>query len=145
MTRPLAFPALSPDVHERAAALGVDLEASFRGFMSSLFDCDPDSERIDRVIAEAAPAPIQRVARTPVACVLTPHQLRTLRLLANGYSPAETAAALVCSHHTTKMHVRHIRERLNVGNVAGAVAVALRTGLIRPDEIAEPGQQSAAA
>lgn len=48
--RPLAFPTLEPEVHVRAAALGVDIEQSFRGFMALLFDCSPFSPRVDELI-----------------------------------------------------------------------------------------------
>lgn len=61
---------------------------------------------------------------------LSPRELEVLRLAAEGRSGPEIARQLVVSPSTIKTHFEHIYEKLGVGDRAGAVAYALRTGLI---------------
>jgi PAS domain S-box-containing protein len=62
---------------------------------------------------------------------LTRRELEVLRLAAEGHSGPRIAERLFVSPATVKTHFQHIYEKLGVGDRAGAVAVALRTGLIR--------------
>ena len=62
---------------------------------------------------------------------LTPHELRVLRLLAEGHNYRTAAAALGVTAHTVSFHLRQIYEKLHVHSKAEAVAKALRDGLIR--------------
>lgn len=62
--------------------------------------------------------------------VLSERELDVMRFLARGYTTAQTAAELVISENTVKTHVRHILNKLEVGNRAEAVAKATRLGLI---------------
>jgi two-component system cell cycle sensor histidine kinase/response regulator CckA len=61
---------------------------------------------------------------------LSPRELEVLRLAAEGHSGPEIARDLVVSPSTVKTHFEHIYEKLGVGDRAGAVAYALRTGMI---------------
>ena len=61
---------------------------------------------------------------------LTPRELEVLRLAAEGNPGPEIAAALVVSPATVKTHFENIYAKLGVSDRAGAVAHALRTGLI---------------
>lgn len=61
---------------------------------------------------------------------LTPRELDVLRLAAEGNPGPEIAAALVVSPATVKTHFENIYAKLGVSDRAGAVAHALRTGLI---------------
>jgi DNA-binding CsgD family transcriptional regulator len=61
---------------------------------------------------------------------LSPRELEVLRLAAEGHSGPEIARDLVVSPSTVKSHFEHIYEKLGVGDRAGAVAYALRTGMI---------------
>jgi DNA-binding CsgD family transcriptional regulator len=61
---------------------------------------------------------------------LSPRELEVLRLAAEGRSGPEIARHLVVSPSTIKTHFEHIYEKLGVGDRAGAVAYALRAGLI---------------
>jgi PAS domain S-box-containing protein len=56
-------------------------------------------------------------------------ELEVLRLASEGLSGPEIAERLVISPSTVKTHFEHIYEKLGVGDRAGAVAVALRSGL----------------
>jgi DNA-binding NarL/FixJ family response regulator len=57
---------------------------------------------------------------------LTPRELEVLRLLAEGLSYRETAKRLSISYTTVKVHVRHIRAKLEADARTRAVAPALR-------------------
>lgn len=62
--------------------------------------------------------------------ILSERELDVLRFLARGYTTAQTASELVISENTVKTHVRHILNKLEVGNRAEAVAKATQLGLI---------------
>jgi two-component system nitrate/nitrite response regulator NarL len=63
--------------------------------------------------------------------VLTERELEVLRLAAEGNTGPQIAEKLFISPATIKTHFQHIYEKLGVGDRAGAVAQALRIGLIR--------------
>jgi DNA-binding NarL/FixJ family response regulator len=54
--------------------------------------------------------------------VLSPRELEVIELLARGFRNKDVANALVISESTTKVHVRHILEKLGVRTRAEAVA-----------------------
>ena len=62
---------------------------------------------------------------------LTPHELRLLRLLAEGHSYKTAAAELGSSVNTIAFHMRSIYRKLEVHSKSEAVAKALRDGLLR--------------
>ena len=62
--------------------------------------------------------------------VLSEREIEVLRVLAQGYTTAQTASELVISENTVKTHIRHILNKLEVGNRAEAVAKATQLGLI---------------
>jgi LuxR family transcriptional regulator, maltose regulon positive regulatory protein len=62
-----------------------------------------------------------RSSRTPEQ-VLSPRELEVFGLLGNGFRNREIARALVISESTTKVHVRHILEKLGVRTRTEAVA-----------------------
>jgi DNA-binding CsgD family transcriptional regulator len=61
---------------------------------------------------------------------LTPRELQVLQLTADGCSRAKIADRLTVSPATVATHMKHIFEKLDVGDRASAVAIALRQGLI---------------
>ncbi len=61
---------------------------------------------------------------------LTPHELRLLRLLAEGHSYRTAAAALGVTVHTVSFHLRQIYDKLQVHSKSEAVAKAVRKGLV---------------
>lgn len=66
---------------------------------------------------------------------LTPRELQVLETMAAGVtSNRELADRLEVSENTVKFHVRNILEKLRLHDRTQAVAYALRTGLVEPDE-----------
>lgn len=67
----------------------------------------------------------------PAAHDLTPHELRLLRLLAEGYNYKTSAAEFGVSVNTIGFHMKHIYAKLHVHSKSEAVAEALRRRIVR--------------
>ena len=80
-----------------------------------------------------APAAAAKLAERVTQVQLTPRELAALRLMANGQSNKEIAAALEISARTVKTHLAHLFEKLGVTSRTEAVRVATRRGLVRFD------------
>jgi DNA-binding CsgD family transcriptional regulator len=61
---------------------------------------------------------------------LTAREIEVLLLAADGHSGPELAQALMLSPATVNAHFKHIYRKLDVRNRAGAVAKAMRLGVI---------------
>ena len=61
-------------------------------------------------------------------------ELEILALTARGMSNREIAGALILSVATVKRHLANAYEKLGVHSRSGAVVVALRSGLLSPEE-----------
>jgi DNA-binding NarL/FixJ family response regulator len=62
---------------------------------------------------------------------LTPHELRLLKLLVEGYNYTTAAQELSVSYNTIKFHMRHIYEKLQVHSKSEAVAKTMRERLLK--------------
>lgn len=62
---------------------------------------------------------------------LTPHEIRVLRLLAEGHNVKSAAMELGVSANTVSYHMKNIYPKLQVHSKAEAVAKALRNGFLR--------------
>jgi two-component system NarL family response regulator len=78
-----------------------------------------------------APAAAAKLAEDVTRVQLTPRELSTLRLLADGKANKEIAAELGISERTVKTHLGHLFEKLGVTSRTEAVKVATRRGLVR--------------
>jgi two-component system NarL family response regulator len=80
-----------------------------------------------------APAAAAKLAERVARVQLTPRELVTLRLMADGRSNKEIAQQLRITERTVKTHVGHLFEKLSVSSRTEAVKVATRRGLVRLD------------
>lgn len=78
-----------------------------------------------------APAAAAKLAEGVGRVQLTPRELTTLRLMADGQSNKEIAVTLGISERTVKTHLGHLFEKLGVTSRTEAVKVASRRGLVR--------------
>jgi DNA-binding NarL/FixJ family response regulator len=62
---------------------------------------------------------------------LTPHELRLLKLLAEGHNYKTAAREFNVSANTIAFHIKHVYEKLHVHSKSQAVAKALRAGIVR--------------
>ena len=78
-----------------------------------------------------APAAAAKLAEGVTRVQLTPREMATLKLLADGKANKEIATALDISERTVKTHLAHLFEKLGVTSRTEAVKVATRRGLVR--------------
>ena len=80
-----------------------------------------------------APAAAAKLAEGVARVQVTPRELSTLRLMADGKTNKEIANVLGISERTVKSHLGHLFEKLGVTSRTEAVKVATRRGLVRMD------------
>jgi two-component system NarL family response regulator len=80
-----------------------------------------------------APTAAAKLAEGVARVQLTPRELSTLRLMADGHSNKEIATKLGISERTVKTHLGHLFEKLGVTSRTEAAKVAARRGLVRLD------------
>jgi len=88
------------------------------------------AELSDYLLARARGGGDGRVVRTG----LTSRERQALTLVADGLSNKEVARRLGISENGAKRHVASILSKLNTPSRAGAVAIALTEGILRPDQ-----------
>src|SRR6266404_3990266 len=78
-----------------------------------------------------APAAAAKLAEGVTRVQLTPREMATLRLMADGKANKEIASELDISERTVKTHLAHLFAKLGVASRTEAVKVATRRGLVR--------------
>jgi two-component system NarL family response regulator len=78
-----------------------------------------------------APAAAAKLAEGVTRIQLTPRELSTLQLMADGKANKEIANELRISERTVKTHLGHLFEKLGVTSRTEAVKIATRRGLVR--------------
>jgi DNA-binding NarL/FixJ family response regulator len=78
-----------------------------------------------------APAAAAKLAEGVTRVQLTPREMATLKLLADGKANKEIAGALDISERTVKTHLAHLFEKLGATSRTEAVKLATRRGLVR--------------
>jgi ATP/maltotriose-dependent transcriptional regulator MalT len=86
----------------------------------------PTLARVEALVAAGTSA--ERAAPEPFG--LTPRELDVLRLVADGRSDREIAAALFVGSGTVRTHLTSIFGKLDVGSRTGAIAAARRLGIV---------------
>jgi two-component system NarL family response regulator len=80
-----------------------------------------------------APSAAAKLAEGVTRVQLTPRELSTLRLMADGRTNKEIAGHLGITERTVKTHLGHLFDKLGVTTRTEAVRVATRRGLVRMD------------
>jgi DNA-binding NarL/FixJ family response regulator len=78
-----------------------------------------------------APSAAAKLAEGVTHVQLTPREMATLRLMADGKANKEIASELSISERTVKTHLGHLFEKLGVASRTEAIKVATRRGLVR--------------
>jgi DNA-binding NarL/FixJ family response regulator len=78
-----------------------------------------------------APQAAAKLAEGVTRIQLTPRELATLRLIADGKANKEIATDLGISERTVKTHLGHLFTKLGVTSRTEAVKIAMRRGLVR--------------
>jgi two-component system NarL family response regulator len=110
------------------------LKAGAKAYVLKDISADGLIECIHDVLAGKtylAPAAAAKLAEGVTRVQLTPRELATLRLLADGKSNKEIASELGISERTVKTHLGHLFEKLGVTSRTEAVKIATRRGLVR--------------
>lgn len=110
------------------------LKAGAKAYVLKDISADGLIECIHDVLAGKtylAPAAAAKLAEGVTRVELTPRELATLRLMADGKSNKEIAGELGISERTVKTHLGHLFEKLAVTSRTEAVKIATRRGLVR--------------
>jgi DNA-binding NarL/FixJ family response regulator len=110
------------------------LQAGAKAYVLKDISADALISCIHQVLAGRtylAPAAAAKLAERVTRVQLTPRELSTLGLMADGKSNKEIATALGISERTVKTHLGHLFEKLGVTSRTEAVKVATRRGLVR--------------
>lgn len=85
---------------------------------------------LDPQIARRVIDHLKAPATVPTVGQLSQREMEVLKLMVEGYSNPEIAAALYLSPNTVKTHIRGIMNKLAVDDRVQAAVVALRAGLV---------------
>ena len=110
------------------------LKAGAKAYVLKDISADGLIECIHEVLAGKtylAPSAAAKLAEGVTRVQLTPRELTTLRLMADGKSNKEIANELDISERTVKTHLGHLFEKLGVTSRTEAVKIATRRGLVR--------------
>ena len=110
------------------------LKAGAKAYVLKDISADALIECIHEVLAGKtylAPSAAAKLAEGVTRVQLTPRELATLRLMADGKSNKEIASELDISERTVKTHLGHLFEKLGVTSRTEAVKIATRRGLVR--------------
>ena len=113
------------------------------GGAAAFLSKDADREEICDAVAAAARGEVRLAAEAQGHLVrevrlraaaraphLTARELEVLTMIADGLSGPDIAERLTVSTETVKSHLQHLYAKLEVGDRAAAVAVAMRQGLL---------------
>jgi two-component system NarL family response regulator len=120
--------------YDRDDEISQALKAGAKAYVLKDIAADELVDCIRKVLAGKtyiAPAAAAKLAEGFTRVQVTPREMATLRLLADGKSNKEIANALNISERTVKTHLAHLFEKLGVTSRTEAIKVATRRGLVR--------------
>ena len=120
--------------YDRDDEISQALKAGAKAYVLKDIAADELVDCIRQVLAGKtyiAPAAAAKLAEGFTRVQVTPREMATLRLLADGKSNKEIANALDISERTVKTHLAHLFEKLGVTSRTEAIKVATRRGLVR--------------
>jgi DNA-binding NarL/FixJ family response regulator len=120
--------------YDRDDEISQALRAGAKAYVLKDIAADELVDCIRKVLAGKtyiAPAAAAKLAEGVTRVQLTPREMATLRLLADGKANKEIANALDISERTVKTHLAHLFEKLGVTSRTEAIKVATRRGLVR--------------
>jgi two-component system NarL family response regulator len=120
--------------YDRDDEISQALKAGAKAYVLKDIAADELVDCIRKVLAGKtyiAPAAAAKLAEGFTRVQVTPREMATLRLLADGKSNKEIANALTISERTVKTHLAHLFEKLGVTSRTEAIKVATRRGLVR--------------
>jgi DNA-binding NarL/FixJ family response regulator len=92
-----------------------------------------------RIVAEGGryvpPSVGRRAEQSPNTVAITARERDVLVYLSRGLTNEKIGESLDISHETVKSHIKNIFGKLGLENRSEAVALCLRTGLVRPDDL----------
>jgi DNA-binding NarL/FixJ family response regulator len=83
-----------------------------------------------KILGEFARQARQQTPTAPLGADLSPREKEVLKLVTEGKSNKEIAAALTIAENTVKNHLKNILEKLHLENRVQAATFALREGLV---------------
>jgi two-component system NarL family response regulator len=111
------------------------LKAGAKGYLVKGTPPQQIRESVRRVAAGEAVIPpmiAAKLAESMARADLSARERQVLRYLANGRSNKEIGTILVISENTVKAHVKSILTKLDAIGRAEAIAIAIKSGLIKP-------------
>lgn len=79
---------------------------------------------------------VENIEKEALSCdpiSLSERELEIIKMIAEGYTNAQIAALLYISNHTVNTHRKNIMKKLGINNTAGLVMLAVKSGLVTPD------------
>ena len=103
-----------------------EIIAAIQAAATGLVALHPDI--FDSMLSRIRPG--QQSELDPSGQILTPREIEVLRMIAEGLGNKEIASKLSISDHTVKFHISSIFAKLGATNLAEAVTLGIRHGLI---------------
>lgn len=122
-----AFPNLTEDERLTLAAKSIDIETSLRNWLGGMLGEEPDSPRVDDLIATGNEEGLRTMAAEEAA--LSEAETETLALCACGLNEVEVAKARHVAPETVKSQTKRIRQKLGARNTTHAVTLAIARGV----------------
>lgn len=129
-----AFPSLDIERRRAASQHGIDIEDSFRQFLTAFLpDKTPDEieDIIDRAAEEGRILPLPPDYCQPRHRALSPTEAEILALVGAGLSNKQIAVLRGCAAVTVKQHLGSASRKLEAANRTHAVVLALSQGYIQ--------------